>query len=321
LCSDIGETNSYGSDIYVHDMKVNNSASFRLCHRVWTDSSECLSVQQVETEKAFPHGLNIRIKSPNYENNKIILRDDAKRVFTVCSREISEKSADSFQYKILTTSPCCEGQKPAKRTQNSRTCFYDWAEVHGSPRSIRYVLSCRDGNEYSCTRHSLSNQFLFDKTGTPCGSMEQLPLDTDKKSWRLTVHKGINPCLLIVFALITNDLYHMVTVEEQQNLKNLALSLNDAISTHSPYIIKFCPRIKEDFQQTSADEVIETLEKNNIPLLRGHPYLDASQINSQEIPWRKCEIDFTKSTQESTQSLPRISVSGLKANSGSNCAA
>jgi hypothetical protein len=303
-------------------MGVSNNSSFHLRHRIWSDTSECLSVQQGGSEKVFPSGLNIRIKSPNSENNKIILRDDAKRVFAVCSRGMSENCTNSFQYKILTTLPCHVGQKPAKRTQNSRTCFYDWAEVRGSPRSIRYVLKCKDGKEYSCTWHSVSNQFLFDENGTQCASMEQLHLGADKKHWKLSIQAGVNPCLFIAFAFITNDLYHMVTVEEQENLKNLALSLNDAISTHSPYM-KLCPRIKEGFHQISNDKSMSSLDKRNIPLFRDHPFPIISHMNLEEISQRKGEINLAKGTEELTpqQSLPLISVSDLKLISDSNCAA
>lgn len=179
---------------------------------------------------------------------KVIFRDDEKRVFTVCSKE-SSVSSPSLTYKVLSAAPTLPGnQRPAKKTSSSRRCLYHWAKVTvSSPMVPTYTLSIWDGTDfvdtYTCTRRSSgggggnnninsaagavsSKHYSFMQgDGTVCGVMEK-DNQCGVTLWHVSVLPSFDPCLMLCFASIVDDLLHLVSLQEALSLRDLALSLS-----------------------------------------------------------------------------------------------
>lgn len=222
-----------------------DEASFYLKERLWSSRPGDYRVRQ--TEKIFPCGLNARVKPSSRRNcMKVIFRDDEKRVFTVCSKESSVSSSSSLTYKVLSAAPTLPGnQRPAKKTSSSRRCLYHWAKVTvSSPMVPTYTLSIWDGTEfvdtYTCTRRNSSggsnninsaaavsrkHYSFMQGGGTVCGVMEKGD-QCGVTQWHVSVLPSFDPCLMLCFASIVDDLLHLASLQEALSLRDLALSLS-----------------------------------------------------------------------------------------------
>ena len=215
------------------------------------------------------------MKTSKNGNKKIILRDDQKRVFAVCSKETS---GSSFTYRIFGTVPTLEGQRPAKKTSNSRMGIYDWAEVVGSPRRPRYSLRIWDGEDfagtYTCTKNSVLNKYHFDEHGVPCGTMEKSPQSAAKGAWQISVLPGFNRCLMICFAAVVDDLLDVVTINEQQSLRDMAKSLSGMISNNQ--FNQKASTVGENSLDSTHDNVDNNASAASIDLTDAVPRSDSS---------------------------------------------
>jgi hypothetical protein len=186
---------------------------------------DCYAIRRTDGGRAFSNGLNIKIKpSKKKKENKLILRDDDKRFIAVCSKESLETGG--FIYRIFSCRPMLPGQKPAKKTSNSRMGLYEWAEVVGAPHDLHYPMCVWDGANYEPTyiakRGISSRRFIFEKANRPAGLMERT-----QDQWKVEVAPNMDPCLLLLFAAIADDLnQHEKESAPQPSLRDVAMLVN-----------------------------------------------------------------------------------------------
>jgi hypothetical protein len=196
-----------------------------------SSNDDCYSVRRTDGRRAFSNGLNIKIKpSKRKKENKLILRDDDKRFIAVCSKEALETG---FIYRIFSCRPILSGQKAAKKTSNSRMGLYEWAEVIGSPHAMLYPMCIWDGTNYKSTylgkRGISSRRFIFEKANRPAGLMERT-----QDKWKVEVAPNMDPCLLLLFAAILDDLnQHEQEIPPQQSLRDVAMLMSSLMTKTS----------------------------------------------------------------------------------------
>lgn len=194
-------------------------------------NDDCYSVRRTDGKRAFSNGLNIKIKSSKTKKeNKLILRDDDKRFIAVCSKEALETG---FIYRIFSCRPMLSGQKAAKKTSNSRMGLYEWAEVIGAPHAMLYPMCVWDGTNYKSTylgkRGISSRRFIFEKANRPAGLMERT-----QDKWKVEVAPNMDPCLLLLFAAILDDLnQHEQEILPQQSLRDVAMLMSTMMAKSS----------------------------------------------------------------------------------------
>lgn len=185
---------------------------------------DCYPILRSDGRRAFSNGLNVKIKpSKKKKENKLILRDDDKRFIAVCSKEALE---NGFIYKIFSCRPILPGQKPAKKTSNSRMGLYEWAEVVGAPCALQYPMCVWDGTSfvpsYVGKRGISSRRFIFEQANRPAGLMERT-----RNNWKIEVAPNMDPCLILLFAAIVDDLNQEEREQiPQQSLRDVAMIMS-----------------------------------------------------------------------------------------------
>lgn len=185
---------------------------------------DCYPILRSDGRRAFSNGLNVKIKpSKKKKENKLILRDDDKRFIAVCSKEALE---NGFIYKIFSCRPILPAQKPAKKTSNSRMGLYEWAEVVGAPCALQYPMCVWDGTSfvpsYVGKRGISSRRFIFEQANRPAGLMERT-----RNNWKIEVAPNMDPCLILLFAAIVDDLNQEEREQiPQQSLRDVAMIMS-----------------------------------------------------------------------------------------------
>jgi hypothetical protein len=225
-------------------------------------------IRRTDGGLAFSNGLNIKIKpSQKKKENKLILRDDDKRFIALCSKGALETGG--FIYRIYSCRPILPGQKAAKKTSNSRMRLYEWAEVSGTPHEQHYRMRVWDGNNfepiYIAKRGVSSRRFIFSKANLAAGLMERT-LD----QWKVEVAPNMDPCLLLLFAAIVDDLNQSEQESvPQPSLRDVAMLVKGMIADSRYQFDESGDLKKEDSCQSlglSLNDVAALMRNTQQPL-------------------------------------------------------
>jgi hypothetical protein len=209
---------------------------------MWNTDIHDIRAQLIEGSQAFSNGINVRVKETKKNACKIVFRDDSKKTFAVCFKRIT---SGITTYRIFRPTPVSIGQVPINKNSSSQRDLYSWAKVvDDSPvGTVEYTMSVWDGAEfvptYRCSRKRALALYYFVKFGEPSGLLERVSLRTretgslkdELNAWKVTIQplQG-DPCLLLAFACIMDDLFEQARVAEQKRLREMAESLSNMLS-------------------------------------------------------------------------------------------
>jgi len=181
--------------------------------------------QHEDSGMVFESGINVKMKLSG-NKRKLILRNDERKVMTVCNRETVENGCTA--YRIYACRPILFKQRPAKKTSNSRMGLYEWAEVIALPCASSFSINIWNGSTFV-------PHYMFDmkcsvpasKDGGPDSkpspwayhhSVRTLDGETvmsiahsrtgvqyEIEEYEIEIQPQVDPCLMICFSTIIDD--------------------------------------------------------------------------------------------------------------------
>jgi hypothetical protein len=200
-------------------------------------------------------GLNVQSRSSSKHVNKLIIRNDERRVLAVATKS-KDENEDVMTYQVFACVPVVRKQKPAKKTKNSRTSLYHWAElqVPVAPNSDeKLTMGVWDGKDFKPTyqfdlkqqRRRASITMVtteadddLDEPRTPATVAK---MAKSGNAWRVTALPNMmDPCLLLCFAATIEDVKEWKPYtadddsssdeEQLESLRSLAFAMSSMLS-------------------------------------------------------------------------------------------
>jgi hypothetical protein len=117
----------------------------------------------------------------------------------------------SSTFKICGFEPYTQGQKPSEQKLHEGRQLYSWAEVVNKIFSMQTEMTMVDSTIYIADRVGgfIGPQKLrLTRNGQVCASMKQQRVFADftGSTWDLIVGPGIDPCLMIAFIAIVDEI-------------------------------------------------------------------------------------------------------------------
>jgi hypothetical protein len=174
--------------------------------RSWSGDSFTIRVPNGDS---YADGIQIKGKALSLRD-KMVLEDGNGSPIAICMRTLL-KLVPTF--RIYSFVPIIEGQSPSDEKHCDRP-LYVWAECINQPLSVQYTLALWNGTNFART-------FVSDKVGPVFGLQNVLVSKYDQpvcmmlqtrfefcqgQVWKVTVAPGVDPCLMICFVAIIDEM-------------------------------------------------------------------------------------------------------------------